>query len=164
MKIQTAIVETGRRKYLTFRLGGEEYGLEILKVREIIGVMKITSVPQTPKYLRGVINLRGKVVPVIYLRRQFGMEEIESTEKTCIIVIDRGNGGLCGLYVDAVSEVLDINYKEIEPTPDFGARIKTDFISGMAKVGDRVKTLLNISAVLSGLDISKAREGVKEQE
>lgn len=143
-------------KYLTFVLGGEEYGLEILKVREIIGLMDITIVPRTPTYVRGVINLRGKIIPVVDLRVKFGMEAIENTEETCIIVVEvmRNDESVeMGILVDKVSEVLDIVEKEIEPPPTFGAGFDADFIMGMAKAKDSVKILLNIDAVLSGQDI-----------
>ena len=140
-------------KYLTFGLGSEEYGLEILKVKEIIGIMNITSVPQTPKYVKGVINLRGKVIPVIDLRLKFGMDVIEYDDRTCIIVIDiAGSTGkkiVMGIVVDSVSEVLNIKGEEIEDTPTFGVRLDTDYILGMAKVKGGVKILLDINKVLT---------------
>ncbi len=140
-------------KYLTFGLGSEEYGLEILKVKEIIGIMNITAVPQTPKYVKGVINLRGKVIPVIDLRLKFGMDVIEYNDRTCIIVVDIvGNAGkktVMGIVVDSVSEVLNIKSEEIEDTPTFGVRLDTDYILGMAKVKGGVKILLDISKVLT---------------
>lgn len=135
-------------KYLTFVLGDEEYGLEILKVREIIGLMDITTVPQTPEFIKGVINLRGKVIPVIDLRLKFGMPEAEPTEETCIIVVDI-NTTLMGILVDTVSEVLDIAQGEIEPAPAFSDDIQTEFILGMGKIKGKVKILLDISRVLS---------------
>jgi len=135
-------------KYLTFTLGEEGYGLEILKVREIIGLMEITSVPQTPGFIKGVINLRGKVIPVIDLRLKFGMEEAEVTEETCIIVVDIGEM-LMGILVDTVSEVVDIPAEKIEPPPTFGSNISTAFILGMGKYQDNVKILLDIARVLS---------------
>jgi len=135
-------------KYLTFVLGEEEYGLEILKVREIIGLMEITTVPQTPKFIKGVINLRGKVIPVIDLRLKFGMPEAEPTEETCIIVVDINNT-LMGILVDTVSEVLDIAIGEIEPPPAFSDDIATEFILGMGKIKGNVKILLDINKVLS---------------
>ncbi|MBF0170992.1 MAG: purine-binding chemotaxis protein CheW [Nitrospinae bacterium] len=135
-------------KYLTFVLGEESYGLEILKVREIIGVMEITSVPQSPVFIKGVINLRGKVIPVIDLRLKFGMEEVEPTEETCIIVVDI-QGSQMGILVDTVSEVLDIAAGQIEPSPSFGSRVNTDFILGMGKSKGEVKILLAIERVLS---------------
>ena len=140
-------------KYLTFVLDQEEYGIEILKVREIIGLIDVTPVPQVPHYIKGVINLRGKVIPVADLRLKFGMEEKEYTEETCIIVLDV-RGKLMGALVDTVSEVLDIGGEEIEPTPDFGTRLDTDYILGMGKIGDKVKILLDIDKVLSEDDLS----------
>jgi purine-binding chemotaxis protein CheW len=140
-------------KYLTFELGGEEYGLEILKVKEIIGIMNITSVPQTPKYLKGVINLRGKVIPVIDLRSKFGMDYLDYNERTCIIVVEivnkSGNKVIMGIVVDSVSEVLNIKAEEIEDTPTFGVSLNTDYILGMAKVRGTVKILLDIDKVLT---------------
>lgn len=140
-------------KYLTFRLADEEYGLQILKVREIIGMMSITPVPRTPRYIRGVLNLRGKVIPVVDLRCKFGMEATEDTEETCIIVAEvvvEEEKVQMGILVDTVSEVLDIPEKDIEEAPDFGLGINADFIRGMAKSdGDSdVKILLNIERVL----------------
>jgi purine-binding chemotaxis protein CheW len=148
--------DTMAGKYLTFKLGGEEYGLEILKVREIIGLMDITIVPRTPAYVRGVINLRGKIIPVVELRVKFGMESIENTEETCIIVVEvvrHEKGVEMGILVDKVSEVLDINDSEIEDAPSFGAGDESNFIMGMANAKDSVKILLNIDAVLSGEEI-----------
>ncbi len=140
-------------KYLTFGLGSEEYGLEILKVKEIIGIMNITAVPQTPKYVKGVINLRGKVIPVIDLRLKFGMEVIEYNDRTCIIVVDiaavLGKKTVMGIVVDSVSEVLNIKGEEIEDTPTFGVKLDTDYILGMAKVKGAVKILLEIDKVLT---------------
>lgn len=140
-------------KYLTFALANEEYGLEILKVREIIGYMEITAVPQTPHYVKGVINLRGQVIPVIDLRANFNMESTEVTEQTCIIVVEIGQGKRSfstGIVVDHVEEVLDIKGKDIEQAPQFGSSVNTDFILGMGKIGDSVKILLDIDRVLAG--------------
>ena len=134
-------------KYLTFALGHEEYGLEILGVREIIGLMEITAVPQVPDYVKGVINLRGKVIPVIDLRLKFKMEKHVYDNETCIIVLNVANT-LMGIVVDKVCEVLDIAGDHIEPPPCFGAKIHTDFLTGMGKVGDKVKILLDINSVL----------------
>ncbi|HET6461661.1 MAG TPA: chemotaxis protein CheW [Syntrophales bacterium] len=140
-------------KYLTFGLGSEEYGLEILKVKEIIGVMNITPVPQTPKYVKGVINLRGKVIPVIDLRLKFSMDAVEYNDRTCIIVVDiagkAGKKTVMGIVVDSVSEVLNIRGDEIEDTPTFGVRLDTDYILGMAKIKGGVKILLDINRVLT---------------
>ncbi len=144
-------------KYLTFALGPEEYGLEILKVREIIGYMEITAVPQTPHEVKGVINLRGQVIPVIDLRAKFGMETAEITDESCIIVVEINQGNRSfstGIVVDHVQEVLDIAGGDIEEAPQFGSTVDTDFILGMGKIGDSVKILLDIDKVLGGDDLS----------
>ena len=144
-------------KYLTFSLASEEYGISILKIKEIIGMMAITPVPQTPEFVKGVINLRGKVIPVIDLRLRFGMEEIDYTERTCIIVVEiAGQAGtvLIGIVVDAVSEVLNIKREDIEDTPTFGTTLNTDYILGMAKMEGGVKILLDIDQVLTGEEIA----------
>ena len=138
-------------KYLTFSLDSEEYGIGILKIKEIIGVMPITTVPQTPDFVKGVINLRGKVIPVVDLRLRFGMEPIDYTERTCIIVVEvAGEAGnvVIGIVVDSVSEVLNIKGDDIEDTPTFGAKLDTDYILGMAKMEGGVKILLDIDRVL----------------
>ena len=138
-------------KYLTFVLADEEYGLEILKVREIIGMMDDTAVPRTPSYVKGVINLRGKVIPVIDLRLKVGMPETERTDQTCIIVVDIGNVEM-GIIVDRVSEVLDIAADDIEDAPSFGSQVNTEFILGMGKANGKVTILLDISKLLSQAD------------
>ena len=138
-------------KYLTFALGGEEYGLPVLKVREIIKVMDITQVPHVPDHVRGVINLRGKVIPVIDLRRKFGLPSDEYTERTCIVVaeVDLATAKvMMGIIVDSVSEVLNVTEAEIDETPDFGGQITTDYLLGLAKVKDTVKILLDLDRVL----------------
>jgi purine-binding chemotaxis protein CheW len=136
-------------KYLTFYLGDEEYGLEILKVREIIGIMEITTVPRTPDFVKGVINLRGKVIPVLDLRLKFSMPEAERTEETCVIVVQVEEVEV-GIVVDKVSEVLDIAAEAIDEAPQFGTDINTDFILGMGKSEGHVTILLDISKVLAG--------------
>ena len=148
-------------KYLTFYVAGEEYGLEILKVREIIGLMDITTVPKTPDFVRGVINLRGKVIPVVELRSKFNIESTEDTDQTCIIVVDvtfDDSTLQIGVLVDSVSEVLDIPGEDIEDTPSFGTDLKTDFIRGMAKAKGSVKILLNIESVLTASDMRLLNE------
>lgn len=149
-KAATVVKQTGGRagKYLTFSLVDQEYGLEILKVREIIGLVPITEVPGTPEFVKGVINLRGKVIPVADLRLKFAMASVEPTEETCIIVVDVA-GVEMGIIVDHVSEVLDIAESEIEDTPSFGTEVNTDFILGMGKRDNQVAILLDISAVLN---------------
>ena len=144
-------------KYLTFKLDVEEFGLEILKVQEIIKMMDITRVPRTPAFVRGVINLRGKVIPVVDLRLKFEMDAKQNTDKTCVIVVTvrRGSGAVVmGIIVDEVSEVLDVAGASIEPSPEFGAAVDTSFILGMGKVGERVVTLLDVDKVLSGDEVA----------
>jgi len=149
-------------KYLTFKLVDEEYGLEILKVREIIGLLPITSLPRTPVFVRGIINLRGKVIPVIDLRKKFELDSTDDTDQTCIIVVDvTGSTGSIqvGILVDSVSEVLDIRGEDIEDSPMFGSNVDTAFILGMAKVKGSVKILLNIERVLSTEELENV-EGI----
>ncbi|OHB54984.1 MAG: chemotaxis protein CheW [Planctomycetes bacterium GWF2_42_9] len=151
------VLQDKEGKYLTFALGSEEFGLEILKVREIIGYMEITAVPQTPSYVKGVINLRGQVIPVVDLRAKFGMETAKVTEETCIIVVEIHQDGRkfsTGIVVDHVQEVLDIDGENIEEAPQFGASVNTDFILGIGKVGDSVKLLLDIDKVLGNCDMA----------
>ena len=150
-------VDERQGKYLTFVLDKEEYGIGILKVREIIGILPITSVPQTPPFVKGVINLRGKVIPVVDLRLKFGMPPLEYSEKTSIIVVDvSGATGKIqiGIVVDHVSEVVNIKADDIENTPTFGTAVDTDYILGMAKIGKGVKILLDIDKVLRGEEVS----------
>jgi purine-binding chemotaxis protein CheW len=148
-------------KYLTFKLAAEEYGLAILKVQEIIGMMKITRVPKLPPFIRGVINLRGKVIPVVDLRLKFGMEARQDTDRTCIIVVQIARGSnrvTTGILVDDVSEVLNVTSEQIEPPPSFGAAISTDFILGMGKVGQKVVMLLDIDQVMAAQDVTVLKE------
>lgn len=146
-------------KYLTFELADENYGLEILKVREIIGMMDITAVPQTPKFVKGLVNLRGKVIPVVDLRLKFGLPEKKYTERTAIIVVDiRAASGLVqmGIVVDSVSEVMNIPGTDIEDTPSFGTSLKTDYIFGLAKAKGRLIILLDIDLVLTDEELTLA--------
>ena len=144
-------------KFLSFVLGEEEYGLEILKVQEINGMMDITRVPRTPEYVLGVINLRGRVIPVISLRQKFNMAMVEDTEKTCIIVVQvqyQDTQLTMGIVVDEVSEVLNISDGQIEPPPSFGGGMEeADFITGMGKLEDKVVILLDIDRVLNEADL-----------
>ena len=134
-------------KYLTFFLAGEEYGLEILKVSEIIGMQPVTRVPRVPDFVRGVINLRGKVIPIVDLRRKFGMAD-DATVESCIIVVQM-RGVQTGIVVDSVSEVVAVAEDAIEDAPSFGAGIRTEFLLGIAKSADRVKLLVDIDRVLA---------------
>jgi purine-binding chemotaxis protein CheW len=151
-------VKTDERagKYLTFQLAREEFAIQVLKVREIMGVQDITAVPQTPAHVKGVINLRGKVVPVVDLRLKFRLPEMEYTQRTCIIVVQvkfQGTALMMGIVVDAVSEVLNLAAGEIEDTPEFGSGVVTPYILGMAKSKGKVKILLDIDQVLSSQEL-----------
>jgi len=159
---QSEQVSTGRGgKYLTFTMADEEYGISILKIKEIIGMLPVTTVPQTPGYVKGVINLRGKVIPVIDLRLRFEIEAMQYTERTCIIVIEIGaqdNSILTGIVVDSVSEVLNIRDQEIEDAPTFGVNMNTEYILGVAKIEGTVKILLEIDKVLKGEELQALEE------
>lgn len=138
-------------KYLTFALAGEEYGLSVLKVREIIKIMDITPVPQVPAHIRGVINLRGKVISVIDLRLKFGFPPKDYDDRTCIVVVDtmaESGPVMTGVVVDSVAEVLNIAADELEETPDFGGRVQVDAIKAVAKVKGKVKMLVDIDRAL----------------
>jgi purine-binding chemotaxis protein CheW len=147
-------------KYLTFSLGNEEYGLPVLKVREIIKVMDITPVPQVPAHVKGVVNLRGKVIPVIDLRAKFSLPAQDYTDRTCIVVVDvslKRDRVMLGVIVDAVSEVLNIAAGEIDQTPDFGERVETTYMLGLAKVKNTVKILLDLDCVLGAEGVLSGR-------
>ena len=144
-------------KFLTFMLGKEEYGISILKVKEIIGIMEITEVPNNPEFAKGVINLRDRVIPIIDLRLKFNMEEREYDSRTCIIVVEvvsNQKNIQIGIVVDSVSEVLSVSESETEPPPDFGIQTDQANILGMAKVAGKVKILLDIDRVLSQDEIA----------
>jgi len=145
-------------KYLAFHLGREEFAIQVLKVREIMGIQEITAVPQTPPFVKGVINLRGKVIPVVDLRLKFGLPETEYTARTCIIVVQikapDGSTSLTGIVVDEVSEAVNITAGEVEDTPDFGDGVATPYILGMAKSKGKVKILLDIDRVLQAHEIA----------
>lgn len=152
--------DLGRRegKYLTFTLAGEEFGIGILKVREIIGMMSFTPIPRTPEFVKGVINLRGRVIPVIDLRLKFGMDSQAYDERTCIVVVQvQGLEGISaiGLVVDAVNEVTNVKEEEVESTPSFGVSLDTAYILGLAKSGDNVRILLDIDRVLGGEELAQ---------
>jgi purine-binding chemotaxis protein CheW len=144
-------------KYLSFSLGNEHYGLEITKVREIIGLIDVTPLPQTPKYVRGVMNLRGKIIPVIDLRSKFNLPSIDTTKETCTIVVEGDDTGtteplIMGVVVDAVREVTHIAQENIEPAPEFGFALPLDYIMGIGKVKDKVVILLHNAQLLSCID------------
>lgn len=150
-------------KYLSFFLDDEEYGLEILKVVEIIKVMQITKIPKTPMEVRGIINLRGKVFPVLELRLKFDMPTVEYTSETCIIVVQSQNNKI-GIIVDKVSEVLNIADKDIEDTPNMGSKTANEYILGIGKTGERTKLLLDIDSVLSAVDMVQLTSTIEELE
>jgi purine-binding chemotaxis protein CheW len=159
-KVEAGAQSTDYRtgKYLTFLLGREEFAIQVLKVREIMGIQDITAVPQTPQYVKGVINLRGKVIPVVDLRLKFCLPEIDYTQRTCIIVVQVQSAGVTlhtGIIVDAVSEVLNLAATDIEDTPDFGdgCGSAASYLLGMAKVKGKVKILLDIDRVLSAQEV-----------
>lgn len=142
-------------QFLTFTLGEEHYGVDILRVQEIKGYTNVTRIPNTPEYIKGVLNLRGTIVPIIDLRCKFGMPKMEYTRFTVIVVLvikDR----VTGIIVDAVSDVLNIGKKDIQPTPQFGANIKVDFINGIGKAGDKLVSLLDVDQLLSTGDLDQA--------
>ena len=148
-------------KYLSFSLGSEEYGIGIIKVKEIIGMIPVTPLPQTPEYVKGVINLRGKIIPVIDLRLRFGMNTIDYTDRTCIVVveIDSNSGSRhIGIVVDSVSEVINIKGTDIEDTPSFGMTLSTQYILGIAKITGSVRVLLDIDRVLNADELEMLDE------
>jgi purine-binding chemotaxis protein CheW len=149
---QAAMTADEQRQYLTFLLADEMFAIGILAIREIIEYGQLTEVPMTPPFIRGVINLRGAVVPVVDLAVRFGREPRETTKRTCIVIVDvdspRGSQEM-GIVVDSVSEVLEIPAADVEPPPEFGARIRIDFIQGMGKINGKFVVLLDVNRVLS---------------
>lgn len=153
------------QKLLTFSLGKEEYGVSILKVKELIGMMDITPVPRTPEFIKGVINLRGKIIPVMDLRTKFGMDAQQYDERTCIIVVEiniKGNQKLLGVVVDAVSEVVTVSDEQIEPPPEYGKACEHNSILGIGKIKDRVVIILDIDEIFICDDLVTLMDGVKE--
>lgn len=146
-QIESSHNENGAEQFLSFVLGNEEYGMEILKVQEIKGFSALTPIPNMPSYIRGVMNLRGTVVPVVDLRTQFSMAEVEYNQFTVIILVNIREK-ITGLVVDAVTDVFNLNRSAILPPPEFGAQFDTRFISGVANIGDRLVVLLNIDKLL----------------
>jgi len=147
---------TDSNQYLTFMLGEEGFAIEISRVREVLDFTDLTKVPRTPDYMRGVINLRGNVVPVVDLRLQLGMTAVEKTVDTCIVIVEveiASDMLHIGMLADSVQEVVDIDSNQIEPAPRLGTRLKTDFIKGMAKRDEKFNIILNIDKVLSGDDL-----------
>ena len=146
----TGAVGSRAGKYLTFFFGKEEYGIQILRVREIIGLMPITDVPRTPDYVRGVVNLRGKVIPIIDLRLRLELAAIDATEETCVIVVQGVGDKMVGLIVDKVSEVIDIIQDEVVDAASLGGDVNTGYLLGLGKSEGRVRLLLDIDRVLEG--------------
>jgi len=165
-------------QYVTFALGGELFGVEVNRTREILSLIPVTSVPQTPVYMLGVINLRGQVVPVIDMRLKLGMPQAEATQDTCIIVLEvqvDEETLVVGAQADAVREVLEINLDQIEPPPRLGTKLKTEYIRGMGKVDEQFMILLDIDRVFSSdelalvqdigeLDLPESEHGKERQE
>ena len=147
--------ESRAGKYLTFRLGREEFGIRVMQVREIMGLLEITPVPHTPAHVKGVINLRGKVIPVVCLRSKFSLAPTEYTARTSIIVVQVDGGNvLAGVIVDAVSEVLNVATGDIEDAPDFGSGAETSYLLGMAKIKGSIKILLDIDQVVMASELA----------
>ncbi|MDD3437147.1 MAG: chemotaxis protein CheW [Candidatus Gastranaerophilales bacterium] len=152
---------TNDQKLLTFSLGEEGYGVSILKVKEIIGMLEITPVPKTPEFIKGVINLRGKIIPIMDLRIKFGMEQQQYDERTCIIVVEidfKGVQKLLGVVVDMVSEVVTVSDDQIEPPPEYGKTAEHNFILGIGKIKERVVIILDIEEVFSCEEVLKMLE------
>jgi purine-binding chemotaxis protein CheW len=160
-KTQSSVITDVRAgKYLVFQLDSEEFGIQVLKVREIMGIQDITAVPQTPSHVKGVINLRGKVIPVVDLRLKFGLQEAEYTQRTCVIVVqvERESGAIqMGIVVDGVAEVLNLVAADIEDTPNFGNGDNMEYLLGMAKIKGAVKILLDIDQVLGSDDLTSLK-------
>jgi len=150
------MVELQEGKHLTFSLGKETYGIPIQHVQQIIGMMDITEIPRMPKFIKGVTNLRGKIIPILDLRLKFGLPPIDYTDRTCIIIVEMQVNGIkkwMGVVVDAVSEVLNIQSSEIEPPPQYGTQTENDFLTGMGKVKGKVILLLEMQKVLNQDDL-----------
>ncbi len=153
-----AVIAAEPQQYLTYMLGGEVFAIGILHIKEIIEYGHLTTVPMMPEFIRGVINLRGAVVPVVDLASRFGGRRSEVTRRSCIVILEllvEEQTQVIGVVVDAVNEVLEIAASEIEPPPAFGTRIRTDFIAGMGKVQDKFVIILNIDNVLSSEDLAQ---------
>ena len=154
-QVETASSAAEVNQFLSFTLGAEEYGIDILKVQEIKGYSAITHIPNAPPHVKGVMNLRGTVVPVVDLRAKFSMEPVEYNKFTVIIVVMVGEK-IAGLVVDAVSDVLNVAASEVRPAPDFGARCDTRFIRGVVSIGDKLAVLLDIDKLLTEEDVAAA--------
>lgn len=158
----TAQADARSGKYLVFHLGAEEFAIQVQKVREIMGVQEITQVPQTPVYVKGVINLRGKVIPVVDLRLKFALPSIEYTQRTCIVVVQvEGERGpmMMGIVVDGVAEVIHVAAADVEDTPSFGADISLTYVLGLAKLKGKVRILLDIDRVMNAGELAHIGTG-----
>jgi purine-binding chemotaxis protein CheW len=160
---------TTQQQYLTFSVSGDEYALAILRVKEIIAFDAVTRVPRTPAFIRGVINLRGSVVPVIDLAQKFGYAEVQPTRSTCIVIVEvvlhsnaDGKEVVLGLLVDSVNQVMDLLPEDVQPPPSFGTRVHLDFLIGMGRVGTRFVLLLDIDKVLAANDVVAALDATEE--
>ncbi len=154
-------INAGANQYLTFILAGEEYGVDILRVQELRGWEEATEIPNTPDYVKGVVNLRGTIVPIVDLRSRFELEQVEYSKLTVVIVMKvYGNAGerTMGFVVDAVSEVYNLEDEQQKPAPDFGCVVNTEFIRGLATVGDKMIILLDIDHVVDADDVAEAGE------
>jgi len=165
-QINSAAKGANENKFLSFCLGSEHYGVEILRVREIIGLLAITPLPQTPSYVKGVMNLRGRIIPVIDLRLRFGLSASDATKETCVVVLeaanDDGSQTVMGAVVDSVREVQDIPPSAIEPPPEFGCEIPLKYILGMGKLKDRVVVLLEIAEVIGMRERAQIAGAIKD--
>jgi purine-binding chemotaxis protein CheW len=162
-------VATTQQQYLTFSVSGDEYALAILRVKEIIAFDTVTRVPRTPAFIRGVINLRGSVVPVIDLAQKFGYAEVQPTRSTCIVIVEvvldsnaDGKAVVLGLLVDAVNEVIDLLPEDVQEPPSFGTRVQLDFLVGMGRIGTKFVLLLDIDKVLAASEVVAALDADSE--
>jgi len=154
-------------QYLTFFIAGEEYALAILRVREIIQYAGVTRIPRAPEWVRGVINLRGSVVPVVDVGARFGVAQLQPTRSTCIVVAEvrqDGESTVIGLLADAVSEVIDLPATDLQPVPAFGTRARTEYLQGMGRVGERLMLMLDVDRLLSGDEIARTAALLGEEE
>jgi len=159
MSVAEIVVMT---QYLTFKLGEEVYAVDISKVREVLDFTSVTKVPRTPDFMRGVINLRGSVVPVVDLRLKFGMSRTEKTVNTCVIILEvrvDSETTILGALADSVQEVIDLESEHIEPAPRIGTKLRTEFIAGMGKQNDKFLILLDIDKIFSTEELSLVQEG-----
>jgi purine-binding chemotaxis protein CheW len=161
MQGQTTVQASDMHQFLTFALGQEEYGVEILKIQEIKGYAAITPLPNAPPYVKGVLNLRGTIVPILDLRKKFGLPEVDCTKFTVIVVV-QVQGKVLGFVVDAVSDVLTVNAADIQPTPDIAGQFDTACLQGLAQSGEKLVILLDIDRVLTAVEAVQAAEAAEQ--